>query len=287
VKRFDTILLGILGVMLFMGQEAVAQGVVIKGSNTFGEELGPKLIRAYRQAHPGVEIELESKGSATGFAALLAGECDIASTSRIAIEDELRLARSRGIAMNHYTVGYYGVAVLVHDANPLRSLSDTQVRDIFTGAVSTWRDVGGEDHAIHLYIRDPVSGTYLGFQELAMERQPYAESAKQLGSYREIAEAVKKDPYGIGYGGMHVAAEAGLHALSINGMPVSTTSVNEGLYPYARLLRFYTNAEGESKEAKRFIRFVRSKDGKAVLQDMGYIPRRRHLFGSPLQIDLW
>ena len=71
MKRVDIVLLGLLGLMLCMGPEAFAQKIIIKGSNTFGEELGPRLIRAYRQVHPGVAIELEAKGSASGFAALL------------------------------------------------------------------------------------------------------------------------------------------------------------------------------------------------------------------------
>lgn len=287
MKHVHTVLLGVLGLTLCLAQHAVAEKTVIKGSNTFGEELGPRLAQAYMQTHPGSEFALESKGTATGFAALLAGECDIAAASRSATEDELRLARSRGITMNHYTVGYYGVAVIVHGANPLQGLSDAQVRDIFTGVLTSWKELGGDDHPIHLYIRDPMSGTHVGFQELAMERQPYAEAAKQFGRYREIAENVKRDPHGIGYVDMHVVKEEGLHAVNINGVPVSDIAINEGLYPYARLLRFYTNADQESKEAKSFIRFVQSRDGRAVLKEMGYMPRLRHIFELPLEVDLW
>ena len=287
MKHLCASFLFFLASILVGGQDAVAQITVIKGSNTFGEELGPRLLQAYTQTYPGSEFTLESKGSATGFAALLAGECDIAAASRSASEDELRLARSRGITMNHYTAGYYGVGVIVHGENPLRDLSDTQVQAIFTGSLTSWKELGGEDHPIHLYIRDPASGTHVGFQELAMEREPYAEAAKQFVRYREIAERIKQDPYGIGYVDMHVLKEEGLHAVSINGVPVSDIAVNEGLYPYARLLRFYTNADHEPKDARRFIRFVQSRDGRAVLQDMGYMPRLRHIFERPLEIDLW
>src|SRR5688572_21433117 len=97
--------------------DAAPQKLVIKGSNTFGEELGPRLVEEFNKRFPDTTIELESKGSASGFSALLAGECDIASSSRLATEDELRLARSRKIRLSQYTIGYYGVAVVVNETN--------------------------------------------------------------------------------------------------------------------------------------------------------------------------
>ena len=83
--------------------------ITIKVSNTFGDELGPALVAEYRKQHPNVAIELESKGSASGFAALLAGECDMASSSRTANEDDQRLAKSSGIELKDYLIGFYGV----------------------------------------------------------------------------------------------------------------------------------------------------------------------------------
>lgn len=78
---------------------AHADPIVIKGSNTFGEELAPVLIERYRKDHPDVTFQLESKGSGSGFEALLAGQCDIAASSRSPTEDEKRLARSRGVSI--------------------------------------------------------------------------------------------------------------------------------------------------------------------------------------------
>src|ERR1041384_3796099 len=106
-RQFMLITVAILSVVI----PASAEKVVIKGSNTFGEELAPRLIEEYRKDHLGATFDLESKGSATGFAALLAGECDIAAASRPANEDELRLGRSRGIRIETHMIGFYGVAV--------------------------------------------------------------------------------------------------------------------------------------------------------------------------------
>jgi phosphate transport system substrate-binding protein len=257
--------------------------LVIRGSNTFGEELGRALVTAFREQHPEMEVDLESKGSATGFAALLRGECDIATSSRVANEDELRLARSRGLRLNPYLIGHYGVAVIVAATNAVVALSDAQVRDIFTGATTDWRAVGGRAAPIRTYIRDPVSGTYLGFQELAMERRPYARSATPLRSYAAIAEAVRCDADGIGYVGMNVAQFPGVRAVAVNDVRISPLAVDEGRYPYARSLQCYTVADKESAAARRFISFVLSQPGQAVLEQLGFVQRPERRLWSPTE----
>jgi phosphate transport system substrate-binding protein len=268
---------------LAAGTLAAGETIVIRGSNTFGEELAPLLIDAYRRAHPTTEIQLESKGSASGIAALLSSECDIASASRYANEDEQRLARSRGLTLKSTLLGFYGVAVIVHAGNPVDRLSDTQVRDVFTGAVTTWKSVGGADAPIHLYIRDPISGTYLGFQELAMERKPYAPSAKTLTSYAAIIDTVARDPGGIGYVSMALAGHNEIKTLRINKVPPSRLTVNEGDYPYTRGLRFYTIKGRESPAVQDFIRFVLSGAGQDVLTKAGFVGR----FEQPLWSPEW
>lgn len=268
--------------ILCIAVPAKAEKIAIKGSNTFGEELAPRLIEAYHKAHPDVNIDLESKGSGSGFAALLAGECDIAPASRPANEDELRLGRSRGIKLDSHTIGYYGVAVIVNEKNPTRDLSDSLVRSLFTGIVNRWKAVGWDTTGlVQAYIRDPISGTYLGFQELAMDRMPYVRSAKQLKSYTEIADAVKADPNGIGYVSMIVAKRKDIRAVSINGVALTVESVDDGSYPYARQLRLYTNPKRESAAAKDFIRFCQSREGQQLIEEMGNVRRFEKLIDVP------
>ena len=262
----------VFGASVFLATaEAQAQErIVIKGSNTFGEELAPALAEGYRKDNPQVAIELESKGSASGFEALFNGQCDIAASSRVPTEDEKRLARSRGIKISDYLVGFYGVSVIVNQRGPVKALSDSQVHDIFTGAITNWKDVGGEDAPIQLYIRDPASGTHLGFRELAMRDQAYGETAKALSSYEEIIEAVKADRAGIGYASMNLGQQGGIRAVLINGVPSSMLAVNEGSYPYSRTLRLYTVKDRESAHVKKFARFIRSRAGQQILADHGF-----------------
>ncbi|MCG3149144.1 MAG: Phosphate-binding protein PstS [Verrucomicrobiae bacterium] len=262
--------------MAWTGAVHAGEKVVIKGSNTFGEFLGPQLIAEFRRENPGVEFEVETKGTASGIAALIAGECDLGAASRTISQDEWRLARSRGLRLNSFTIGYYGVAVIVNVANPVRSLTDKQIRDLFTGATTHW-ETGG---TVQLYIRDKSSGTHLGFQELAMAVKPYAASARAFDNDADIAKAVATNPNGIGYVGMHLLKELGVHPVSVNGVPPTTLAVNEGFYPYARLILLYVNQAKVTPPTRQFLRFVQSRRGQAVLERHGYVPAAGRRLGT-------
>lgn len=259
--------------------------VVIKGSNTFGEELGPRLIEAYRRTRPNVTVTLESNSSGAGIAALLAGECDIAPTSRPLTPAEEDQARAQGMVLKEYAIGYYGVAVIVHRSNPVDRLSLEQVKAIFTGTVSNWREVGGLDMPIRLAVRDPVSGTSLGFRELAMDTRPYAGEAETFTTYAQLEATVAREPGAIGYAGMHEVQDTGVRALRIGDTEPSTLSVNEGWYPYARLLRLYTNQAAETPAAHDFASFVQQKPGQRVLAELGYVGRHEKKLDSLMPLD--
>jgi phosphate transport system substrate-binding protein len=265
--------LGIFCAVLTLAANASAQEqrITIKGSNTFGEELAPALTERYRKEHPEVAFALEAKGSGSGFEALLAGECDIAASSRSPTEDEKRLARSRGLKINDYLIGFYGVAVIVNGGNPVKGLSDMQVRDTFTGGITNWKQLGGEDLPIQLYIRDPVSGTHLGFQELAMGNKSYVATAKPLLRYIDIIEAVRADRGGIGYSSMNLGSQTGVKTVAVNKVEPTTMGVNEGKYPYSRTLRLFAIKGRESEASKKFIRFIRSRAGQQILSEHGFV----------------
>lgn len=250
-----------------------AETLTIKGSNTFGQDLGPALLSEFQQRYPGLAVELETKGSASGIAALLDGTTDIASSSRPLNEDEERVARSRGIRVVNHVVGYYGIAVIVNEQVPLRALTDRQVRDLFTGAMTSWKDLGGPDLPVQVYTPRPEDGTYLGFQELAMGRMPYAASAQVRAGYADIQAAVAADAGGIGFVDLRTALQPGTRAMIINGVHPAPSAVVENLYPYARQVRLITNREVRSKPAASFIRFVQSREGQRIVERTGFVPR--------------
>lgn len=271
---FSSIGLLLLGVVVAGCSGGKADKVVIRGSNTVGEELAPRLIAEYKKEHPNVAFDLEFKGSTYGFGALMVGRCDIAAASREVSTNELDMARSRDVAFNEYILGTYSVAIVVNAANPVANLTADQVRDIFTGAIQNWKDVGGSDAPIHLKIRDPISGTYLGFQELAMEKKPYALGVKTHTNYVGIVQAVGRDANSIGYSSIELATSTGVKGVSIGGVSPTATVVNKGQYPYARVLRLYTDKARETSAAMDFIRLVQSAHGQKIMDEMGFVPRQ-------------
>ncbi len=256
--------------------EATATGkITIRGSNTIGEELAPRLIAAYKKDHPTAEFDLEAKGTSYGMGALMGGYCDIAGASRLPTKEELEVAQYRNMELRDHLIGSYAVAVVVNSANAITNLSREQVRDLFTGAIVNWKDVGGPDAPVHLYIRDPISGTYMGFKELAMENKPYTPDPKMLTlstNYEGIAQAVVKDPDGIGYTGISPAKDAGAKVLSIGGVLPSIASVNQGQYPYTRKLYLYTSKGNETPATLDFLQFVLSAKGQEVIAGLGDVP---------------
>jgi len=247
--------------------------VVIKGSNTIGEELGPRLVAEYKKDHPNASFELESKGTGSGFWALIGGQCDVAAASRPPNADELKQAKERGVEFVEHPIASYSVAIIVNAANPLSNLTRDQVRDIFTGTVKNWKEVGGPDASIHLDIRDPISGTYLGFRELAMENQPHPAGTNAFTSYAAMVQAVAQDANAVGYASLDLIQSPGIKSLSIGGVAPANSSVNDGKYPYARLLRFYTIKGKEAPGTFEFIKFVQSPKGQRVVAQSGNVPR--------------
>lgn len=246
--------------------------VIIRGSNTIGEELAPALIAAFKKTRPNAVFDTEFKGTSYGIGALMVKRCDLAAASRPLTTNEIELAKPDGMVFNDYVIGDYSVAVVVNSANALSDLKPDQVRDIFTGKVTNWKDVGGSDAPIHLYIRNPISGTYLGFQELTMERKPYGENMMAFTNHVGIVQAVAKDPNGIGYTSFELLNDKGVKAVSIDGVTPTVENVNSGKYPYARILRFYTDKSTETPLGHDFVTFAQSPEGQKIMAGLGFVP---------------
>ena len=267
-----------LGVILLSAiiagcSEGKPEKVIILGSNTIGEELAPRLAAEYKKEHPGIAFETEFKGTTYGVGALMVSRCDIAAASREATTNEVALAKARGIEFSDHVIGAYDVAVIVNAASPVGNLSKDQVRDLFVGTAQNWKDVGGPDAPVNLYIRHPISGTYLGFRELAMENKSYALNVKTFTNYTELVQAIAQDPNGIGYSTIPLASKPGVKPVSIGGVAPSVEAVNKGLYPYARVLRLYTDKANATPAAREFVQFVRSERGQAIVNQLGFAPR--------------
>jgi phosphate transport system substrate-binding protein len=264
----------ILSLALIAGcAEQSSDSVVIRGSNTVGEELAPRLAEEYKKAHPNVNFDLEFKGTSYGLGALMVDRCDIAATSRPVSSSDVALAKDRNVDFVDHLIGAYSVAVVVSPNNPVSNLTRQQVHDIFTGTIKNWKDIGGNDAPINIYIRNPISGTHLGFQELAVGTNAYATSAKSFTNYQGIIEAVAKDPNGIGYSSFNTAKK-GAKILSIDNIAANDANVQKGTYPYGRLLHLYTNKNHENPATADFVNFVSSASGQKILTEADFVPHQ-------------
>lgn len=267
MKPFNTFLLA-----LITAASAQAETLRITGSNTFGEKLAPLLISGFESKYPGTDVTLQRPGSGEGISALINGNTDIAPASRPANRAELLAAKKAGVKLLPQNIGSYGVAVIVNAANPVKNLKPAQVRALFNGRTGNWSKVRGNDQPVNVYILGKNTGARAGFQELAMRGDKYVASAKVLPDYASIVKAVAADPNAIGYADMGPLPD-GVRSLLINGEPANSAAIYERVYPYANMLYLYTLERKASPAAKKFIRYVLSKDGQRIIQKAGFVPR--------------
>jgi len=215
-------------------------------------------------------------GSGTGIAALINGSTDICEASRPMKDKEKEdVQAKRGSPAIETKVALDALAVYVNDKNPITEISIPMLAKIYLGEVKDWKEVGGKPHAIILYGRENNSGTYGYFKEHVLANKDFAPATQTLAGTSAVANAVKGDVYGIGYGG--IAYLEGIKALNVkkeDTMPAvmpKLETAQDGTYPISRFLYFYTAGE-PAGAIKKFIDWTKGQDGQKVVGDVGYYP---------------
>ncbi|HEY9686986.1 MAG TPA: phosphate ABC transporter substrate-binding protein [Coleofasciculaceae cyanobacterium] len=252
--------------------------VTIKGSDTM-VHLVSSWAEDFMKTTPDIQVSVTGGGSGTGISALMNGTTDIASSSRDLSDKEKTQAAQKGLTLKEIPVGLDGLSVIANPSNPVKALSLAQLKDIFTGKITTWKAVGGPDMPILVYSRESSSGTYAFFQEHVLQKQNYTKSARLMPASSGIVEAVAADEGGLGYVGLDYAekAQGRIHILGVKPdaestavMPTVETVQNKS-YPIAREL--YLIVPGKPSEAaQKFVTYAISKEGQNIVQQSGYIP---------------
>jgi len=250
--------------------------VTVKGSDTM-VILGQRFAEIYMHHHPGTTIQVTGGGSGTGLAALINGTTDIAQSSRPIKPSEAEQVKSHaGTDVIETPVALDGLAVFVHESNLVSELSLKQLKDIYTAKITNWKEVGGRDEPIVLYSRENNSGTYVYFKEHVLENADFAPTAQNLPGTAAVINAIAKDPRAIGYGG--IAYGRGIKHLKVKKDDASPAveptleNVVTGTYPISRYLYFYTAGKPNNPVASRFVKWVLSPEGQAIVKDVGYYP---------------
>ena len=260
--------------------------ITVKGSDTM-VILGQRWAEEYMKQHSDVTIQVTGGGSGTGIAALINGTTGLANSSRTIKSEEKDAAKKNGIDAVEFKTALDGLAVVVNAANPVNELTIKQVGMIYTGYINNWKAVGGPDKRILRYSRESNSGTYVFFKEHVLLNRDYAADAQTMPGTSAVAEAVSKDPNGIGYGGVaYFATNPKLKILKIkkdeksqaisplgeNGKP-NYEVVWNGSYPIARYLYVYSAGQ-PAGATKAYVDWILGPEGQAIVEKMDYIPRQ-------------
>ena len=208
-------------------------------------------------------------GSSAGIEAVSTGTAQIATSSR-----GLN-AQERELGLTTIPVAHDGIAVIVNTENPVRDLTVEQLRAIYSGEVSNWSEVGGEDLPIQLVNRDEASGTREAFKSIVMDGSPFDRRAAVLSGTGQVRDVVSRSRGAIGYISMGFVeskyAQTSVRALGVNGVAPSEDTIATGEYPISRDLYFFTKGE-PSGAAAEYIEYVLSAEMDGQIREAGFIP---------------
>jgi len=268
------IIVTMLALALIISIAFAGRTITIKGSDTL-VRLGQKWAEDYMKKYPEVVIQVSGGGSGTGIAALLNGSTDICQASRDMKEKEYDKAAELNIEPFRVSVALDGIAVFLNEENPVSVLSIAQLKGIYTGAITNWKEIGGPNTRIILYGRENNSGTYAFFKEHVLDKEDYSEYTQTLPGTAAVVNAVSKDKNGIGYGGIAWAKGVKYAAVkqddTTEAILPSVESVSNGIYPIARELYWFFNGK-PTGELKDLVNWALSEEGQKIAEEIDYVP---------------
>lgn len=251
--------------------------ITVKGSDTM-VILAQRWAEKYMAANPDVVIQVTGGGSGTGISALINGTTDICNASRPMKPSERDKLKQRfGTPGVEIKSARDGLSLYVNETNPITELSIEQLRGIYTGRITNWKDIGGPNERIILYGRENNSGTYVYFKDLVLEGEDYAASMQSMPGTSAVVNAVAKDKFGIGYGG--AAYGKGIREIKVraesDGIAYAPTleNIRSGSYPITRFLYMYVKNRPTGR-LKDYIDWILGDEGQRIVNDVGYFPIR-------------
>jgi len=270
-------LLIILAALAVVMSVTAQDKITVKGSDTM-VILAQRWAEKYMAAHPDAVIQVTGGGSGTGISALINGTTDICNASRPMKPSERdKLKQRYGSPGVEIKAARDGLAVYVNEASPVTELSIEQIRGVYTGRITNWKELGGPDQRIIVYGRENNSGTYVYFKDFVLEGADYAASMQSMPGTSAVVNAVAKDRAGIGYGGaaygkgireVKVKAEAGG-----TGYAPTLENIRSGNYPVTRFLYMYVKNR-PTGALKEYIDWILGDEGQKIVNEVGYFPIR-------------
>lgn len=270
MKRLSLALAAIL--VLGLAATSFAGDIAVKGSTTV-QPIMQKAVEAFMAQNKGVSISISASGSGDGAKALIDGSTPLAMLSREMKESEIKLAKEKGVTPKQIVVAYDCITPVVHSSNPVKNLTMAQLKDIYTGKITDWKQLGGPAGPISVVSRDSSSGTYEFWNEHVLKKERVYARAQMQASNGAVAQVVSKQKGAIGYVGLAYAHAPGLKATTVDGISGSVENTLNGTYPVSRGLYLYTNGEPSGDVAK-LVNFILSDAGQKIVASVDYVPMK-------------
>lgn len=265
-KSMSCLLMAVMAVGVFAGcGKSSAGGTVSTDGSTSMEKVIGALGEAFEQGNSGVTFTYNPTGSGTGIQAVSEGRCDIGLSSRNLKEEE----KEQGLTET--VLAYDGIAVIVNPENPVEDLNLETIGKIYTGEITNWKDVGGNDGEIVLIGREAGSGTRDGFESIT-KTEDSCTYRQELTSTGDVITTVAGNPNAVGYASLASVSDA-VKAVSVNGVTPGEETVKDGSYIVQRPFVLVTKKDQElSDTARKFFDYVTSNDAEEIISESGVVP---------------
>lgn len=271
--RKSIILLGLI--LSGIGAYAKSSVVQIKGSDTI-LNASQAIVEEYMKTNRKARIAVTGGGSGVGIASLINKTADIAMASRNIKQSEIDTLKKEGINVEEIVLGYDGITVIINHDNHIKNLDKKTLAGIFSGEITNWKELGGDDAKIVVLSRDSSSGTHAYFKEEVLRNgdeknlTEYGQDTLYMPSNQAILNEVANSKYAIGYIGMGYMNDT-VDSVAIDGVKPTFETVANKTYPIAREVFWYADSARDGI-VREVTDFAVSDKGQELIKKEGFVP---------------
>jgi len=243
-------------------KSAISGSITIAGSTSV-QPFSDVLAEEFCKKYPDAEINVQGGGSSQGIEAAISGAADIGSSSRELKPEET----NQGI--KEYKIALDGVAIVVHPSNKVNELKMEDIRNIYLGNVTNWKELGGENAPITVVCREEGSGTRGAFEDIVMNKEKISDKVIIQSSTGAVRSAVAGDPNAIGFVSLS-SLDKEVKGLKVDGVEANVANVKNGSYKISRPFLYLTKGDAKGL-SKAFIDYVLSSEGQDIMEQEGAI----------------
>ena len=263
-KVLTTVLVIALAALTLAGCAKKDASPVTTDGSTSMEKVINSLGESFMAMNKDVKFTYNPTGSGSGIQAVSEGRCDIGLSSRALKDDEKNDVDGTTVALD-------GIAIVVNKASKVADLTVDQLKQMFTGEITNWKDVGGDDGEIVLVGREAGSGTRDGFESI-VDVKDSCKYAQELTATGAVISAVEANPLAVGYASLSAVGDT-VAMVTVEGVECSEDTVKDGSYKIQRPFVFVTNKSVTlSEQAQAFVDFATSKDAADLIRTAGAVP---------------